>query len=97
MYFFKHKGKQYVDFTGDLLITQNDNAVKARFKSAAPENMFYGNFIEIPKLNFKGKLKATFFIIKFIWGGQLPLVKYKTPKNDPYMKNPKEPTNDELS
>jgi len=69
MYFFRKKGKQYLDLRGDLVITHNDALVKARSKSAGPVGVRNVKYIrDINNLGFFSKIKATFSVIGFIWG-----------------------------
>ncbi len=62
MYFFKHKGKQYLDLTGNLILSHNDHLVKARISSAAPCKVLNGRYvINIGKLNFPKKINHVKF------------------------------------
>ena len=74
MYFFLKKGKQYLDLTGNLILSHNDKLVKARVTSAAPTKVLNARYvINSGKLNFRGKLKATLIALNFIWGKPIPL------------------------
>ena len=76
MYFFNTGGKQHLDLRGDLILTHNDSLVKTRNKSAAPRFVSNAKYVlNIPKLGFIGKLKATFAAIGFIWGDNQSLTK----------------------
>ena len=69
MYFYKQKGKQILDFRGDLIVTHNDALVKARIKSAAPASIRNAKYIvNLPARSFYFKVKATFAVIGFTWG-----------------------------
>lgn len=69
MYFFFRGGKQVVDFTGDLILTHNDDLIKTRTKSAAPRQAKKAKYIpNITQLGVIGKIRATFIAIGFIWG-----------------------------
>ena len=69
MYFYKQKGKQILDFRGDLIVTHNDSVVKARIKSAAPASVRNIKYIaNIPSMGIYRKIKATFAVLGFIWG-----------------------------
>ena len=87
MYFFLNKGKQYLDLTGDLVLSQNDQLVKARSKSAAPVKVLNAKFVvNAGKLNFRGKLKATILVLRFVWGKPAPLLPEDTNLNKPHLK-----------
>ena len=69
MYFFKKKGRQYLDLTGNLILSHNDQLIKARVSSAAPHKALNAKFIvNAGDLNLIGKLKATWIALCFIWG-----------------------------
>lgn len=93
MYFFKLKGKQFLDLRGVLILSHNDELVKARVATAAPRYVKNANYIVgITRLKPFRKLRATFAAIRFIWGpsqaidpakidrenGLAPVVKRKT-------------------
>lgn len=68
MYFYLSGGKQHVDFRGDLIISHNDNPIKARNKSAAPRYAHNANHIcNVHTFSFWQKLKATAIAARFIW------------------------------
>ena len=69
MYFFNLKGKQFLDLRGDLILSHNDELVKARVATAAPRYVKNAKFIiDIASLKPFRKLRATFAAIRFIWG-----------------------------
>lgn len=69
MYFHKLGGKQAVDFRGDLILSHNDELIKARSKSSAPRAAKNAKYIlDIPNLGFFKKLRATWAAFTFIWG-----------------------------
>ncbi len=69
MYFHKLNGKQAVDFRGVLILSHNDELIKARSKSCAPRAAKNAKYIlNIPNLGFVKKLRATWAAISFIWG-----------------------------
>jgi hypothetical protein len=68
MYFYRLNGKQILDLRGDLVLTHNDDLVKARVKSAAPRGVRNPKYILIADLTFLGKIKAVFYAARFIWG-----------------------------
>lgn len=70
MYFFKEGGKQVLDLRGDLVISHNDGLVKCRSKSAAPASVKNAKYIlNIKKAwGFWYRVRATFAVIRFIWG-----------------------------
>ena len=79
MYFFKKQGRQYLDLTGNLILSHNDKLIKARVGSAAPHKALNAKFIiNAGDLNLYGKLKATLLAIRFIWGKPEPLTSDKT-------------------
>ena len=62
MYFYKDKGKQVLDLTGDLILTHNDN-------SAGASRVRNAHFIDnLTTAGWKRKLKATVAVLSFIWG-----------------------------
>lgn len=67
MYFFKHRGKQYLDLSGDLILTNNDRLVKARATSAAPHKVLNASYVSNAGINLLGKIKATTLCLRFIW------------------------------
>lgn len=86
MYFYKKQGKQYMDLTGNLILSSNDELIKARSKSAAPHKAFNAKFvINTGDLNRRGKLKATLLALRFIWGKPAPLREEDTDLNKPYV------------
>ncbi len=69
MYFYKANGKQYLDFKGDLILSHNDALIKTRIKSAGPRKALNARYIlNIKRLGFWGRVKASFHVIGFIWG-----------------------------
>jgi hypothetical protein len=68
MYFYRQDGKQILDLRGDLILTHNDDLVKARVKSAAPRAVRNPKYILISALSFVGKIKATIHAARFIFG-----------------------------
>ena len=84
MYFFKKEGKQYLDLTGDLILSSNDRLIKARSKSAAPVKALNAKFVlNCGDLTFIGKLKATLLVLRFVWGKPQPLIAEDTNKREP--------------
>ena len=68
MYFYRLKGRQILDLRGNLILTHNDELVKARVKSAAPAGVRNTKYIIINGPGFVGRLKTTMHAIRFIWG-----------------------------
>jgi hypothetical protein len=69
MFFFKKKGKQFLDMTGNLILSHNDKLIKASSKSAMPYAAYNSkNITNLSKLSFKEKLYVTVAAIRFIWG-----------------------------
>lgn len=69
MYFHKLDGKQAVDFRGDLILSHNDQLIKARSKSSGPRAAKNAKYVlDIPNLGFFKKLRVTGAAIRFIWG-----------------------------
>lgn len=83
MYFFKEGGKQILDLTGNLILSFNDELVKARAPSAAPDSVKNPKRIMVNKLGFFRKIKATFIVIGFIWGKDQSLQPGDTRLNKP--------------
>ncbi len=79
MHFYKKDGDQCLDMRGDLIITQNDNIVTTRVKSAAPSHVYNYRCIEVQKLSFRKKLKALWVCAKFIFDSKLA---ERLPKSD---------------
>lgn len=94
MYFFKVKDKQYLDLTGDLILSSNDRLVKVRSKSAGPVKVLNSKFVlNCGDLTFIGKLKATLLVLRFVWGKPRPLTAEDTNKREPVKnKEPAPPT-----
>lgn len=82
MYFFKKKGKQYLNLTGNLILSHNDILVKARLKSAGPSGILYPKYIMLGN----HRIKATFAVLRFIWGKPNPLLPSDTHLNPPIKK-----------
>ena len=81
MYFYKNKGKQVLDLTGNLILTHNDQLIKARVTSAGPSRVRNAKFVDnIAGGSLKRKIKATFSVIAFIWGPSTALTEDKTKK-----------------
>lgn len=68
MYFFKQNGKQHLDLTGDLILSQNDALIKARVKSIAPVSAKNAQYILVGGLSFFGKLQALLHVADFLFG-----------------------------
>lgn len=87
MYFFLKSKKQYLDLTGNLILSHNDRLVKVRTKSAGPTKVLNSKFVlNCGQLTFIGKLKATKIALKFIWGKPNPLTAEDTNLNKPDLK-----------
>jgi len=69
MYFYLENGKQCLDLKGDLIISHNDELAKVRVPSAGPKKISApdGYILNLGKLKFFRKIRATFNIIKFVW------------------------------
>ena len=63
-----------LDMRGDLVITHNNGLVMARVSSAAPRYVKNAKYIELRKLSFFQKIKASFIVIGFIWGENQELI-----------------------
>jgi len=87
MYFFFKNKKQYLDLTGNLILSHNDRLVKARTQSAGPTKVLNAKYVvNAGDLNFRGKLKATKLALGFIWGKPNPLIAEDTNLNKPKLK-----------
>lgn len=86
MYFFKKQNKQYLDLTGDLILSHNDRLIKARSTSAAPHKALNAKYVLVGDLNLKHKVIATWMVLWFIWGKSKPLVASDTKLNLPKVK-----------
>jgi hypothetical protein len=81
MYFYKSKGKQVLDLTGNLILTHNDRLIKARVTSAGPSRVRNASFVDnIAGAGLKRKIKATISVIAFIWGPSTALTEKETNK-----------------
>lgn len=85
MYFYKENGKQHLDLKGDLIISHNDKLVKTRVPSAAPTSVKSpdGFILNLGKLGFFNKIRATWNIIKFVWTAK-PLAQGDTNYRESY-------------
>lgn len=84
MYFFKKQGRQYLDLTGNLILSCNDRLIKARVTSAAPNKVLNAKYIlNTGKLNLREKFKATRLALRFIWGKPQPLIESDTDLKTP--------------
>lgn len=87
MYFFFKNKKQYLDLTGNLILSHNDQLVKVRTKSAGPTKVLNSKFIiNCGLLTIWGKWKATKIALGFIWGKPNPLTAEDTNLNKPDLK-----------
>lgn len=94
MYFYKKNGKQFLDLTGDLFLTHNDNPVKTRGKSAAPNAIKNSTYIQLHNVGFFRKVFIMFYVAVWIWRPSLELTPEKTALNKPYIKtNNDDPNN----
>lgn len=85
MYFFKKSGRQYLDLTGNLILSHNDQLVKSRSTSARPTKILNAKFIiNAGNLRIRDKLKATIITLRFIWGKPDPLTIDKTNFKAPF-------------
>lgn len=82
MYFFKKKGKQYLDLTGNLILSHNNILIKARVTSAAPNGVLYPKYIMLGS----HRIKATIAVLRFIWGKPNPLLPSDTDLKKPIVK-----------
>lgn len=95
MYFFKKDGRQYVDLTGNLILSHNNAIVKVRSASAGPSKILNATYIlNVGKLNIRSKFKATMMALLFIWGKPAPLLEHDTDLKKPFKKDNREPVND---
>lgn len=88
MYFFKQNGKQILDLTGDVVITHNDEPIKARTKSAGPSAIKNHVFIKLHNASFFKKVFYTFYLATYVWRKNQELTADKTNLNKPLIKNP---------
>ena len=78
MYFHTQKGKQRLDLRGNLILSHNTKLIKARSKSSAPRSAYNGRYIvNITRLGFVRKVRATWAAIAFIWGPSQELTSHK--------------------
>jgi len=84
-YFYLEKGKQHLDLKGDLIISHNDALIKTRTKSAGPVQVSApdGYILNLGKLKFFRKIRATWNIIKFVWTAK-PLDRDITAYREPH-------------
>ena len=89
MYYYLENGKQCLDLKGDLILSFNDELVKARISSAGPKT------IKAPEVYVKNLGKAKFFkrifitfrVIGFIWGGDKALKREDTDYRESHRAN----------
>lgn len=68
MYFYKQKGKRYLDLSGNLILSHNANFVTSSLKSIAPDKIINSFYVcNISKLSIWKKIKTSFRLIWFIW------------------------------
>ena len=78
MYFHTRDGKQRLDLRGNLILSHNTDLVKMRNKSAGPRSVHNGKYVvNITRLAFVRKVRATWAAIKFIWGPSQELTSRK--------------------
>lgn len=86
MLFLKTKQRQVLDFSNDLLLTQNPDPVYARMKSHAPRAITNFRYVAgLRGATFRRKLWATMCALVFIWGrapGAAPAVSALPVKTD---------------
>jgi len=71
MYFYKVAGKQWLDLSGNLILSKNHDLIVARSTSAAPRKVIKGRYIiNILNMSFRNKIKATYIVLSFIWRGK---------------------------
>jgi len=70
MYFYLENGKQCLDLKGTLILSFNDELVKARVKSAGPKTIKApdGYIKNVGKAKFFNRVFITLRVIAFIWG-----------------------------
>ena len=68
MYFFKKKGKQYLDLTGNLILSKNKDLILYTAKSAIPHAVYNAKYLlKVNQYNIISKIKTTLIAIRFIW------------------------------
>ena len=84
MYFFKKKGQQQLDLTGNLILSHNDRIIKARGRSAAPAGVKHGRYVlEVHALGFFSKVRLLCSVAGFIWGPNTALTAEAINRKDP--------------
>lgn len=66
MRFYKRKGKQHLDMTGDLVLTRNKDLCSCSSRSAMPHSVKGGYLLDVSK----HRLTATWLAVRFIWTGK---------------------------
>jgi hypothetical protein len=69
MYFYRLKGKQYLDLKGTLVLTHNEEIVATRSKSAGPTAVYNARYVEnLAARSRRDKVRASWAALRFIWG-----------------------------
>ncbi len=83
MYFYKIKGGQHLDLSGNLILSHNDTLIKARVSSAAPKGVKHAKYVlNVSKLSFWKKVSVIFSVIRFVWGPSTALMGRKNDQPD---------------
>ena len=81
MYFFIKEGRQYLDLTGNLILSHNDRLIKTRNKSAAPTKILNATYVvDLKHLTFIAKIRLVIMIFKFVFGKSQRLTEQDTNK-----------------
>jgi hypothetical protein len=84
MYFYKSKGKQILDLTGDIVLTHNSDPLKTRAKSCAPAAIRGGQYIKLHNVGFWRRVYIMIYVAAWVWRSSLELTEDKTALNKPY-------------
>lgn len=69
MYFYKHKGKQYLDLRGNLILSHNPEIIRARSKNNAVARAQNASYVkDLPNVKFLPKLRVLWRAFRFIFG-----------------------------
>lgn len=66
MHFFKFKGRQYLNMSGDLLLTKGDHPITTKTQGAGPTRVYNMSAGHV-RGGFFARLHATFRALAFIW------------------------------
>lgn len=70
MHFYRKKGQQVLDLSGDLILTDRSDLVTCKNKSAGPRHIINPLYVLRSRQSFRSKCRATWAVLKYIWRGK---------------------------